>query len=344
MQILEDLQKVLHHQGWPRDDYEIDLERMMNSCPSHIKNNSQELQKWLQDQYNNIVNNLKNIKPDSDIVHFNDVKRNLGGSNANSRSLDVRAVNEIVDTQVLNGAKQMGIFSNRISGNTETWGTVQFRIFCSGIASCQRGSKRLVEEIARLWLRVNGIQAVPKFKHNTIDWNSEEQRMNVKLLEEKFYAIAVMMNWIKNDEAAQAPQNPIPQSWIPQGSMPQYPMRPYPQILPNPPIPPCPPSGKKRNYVPLIIFTIIVGLIMLGIAALFAFQVVNDINDTNDNTSNVLENSNINDENDLYAEDNSNDDTVCITLPVQVYQYLHPAEQQHIAAPDASGRNNNQEH
>lgn len=203
MQILQDLQAVLHHQGWPRDDYEINVERLMAYCPSHIKNDPQKLQEWMKAQYDNVVNTLKKIKPDSDIVHFDDVKRNQGTSSANARSLDVRAINELVDVQVLNGAKQMGVFSNRISGSTETWGTVQFRIFCSGIASCQRGSKRLIEEIARLWLRVKGIQAVPVFKHNTIDWNSEEQRMTVNLLKQKFYAIAVLMGWIDNNTAAQ---------------------------------------------------------------------------------------------------------------------------------------------
>jgi hypothetical protein len=203
MQILQDLQAVLHHQGWPRDDYEINLERMMTYCPAHIKSNPQELEKWLKSQYNNVANTLQNIKPDSDIVHFDDVKRNPGTNGANARSLDVRAISELVDTQTLSGLKQMAIFMNRNQGVTESWGTVQFRIFCSGIASCQRGSKRLVEEIARLWLRVKGYQAVPVFTHNTIDWNSEEQRMTVNLLKQKFYAIAQLMGWIEGDEAAQ---------------------------------------------------------------------------------------------------------------------------------------------
>jgi hypothetical protein len=125
------------------------------------------------------------------------------GANA-ARSLDVRAVTELVDVQVMNGGKQMGIFSNRTSGITETWGTVQFRIFCSGIASIQRGSKRLIEEVARLWLRVHGIQAVPKFSHNLIDWESEGQRMTVRLLEEEFHAIAQLMGWQDGDDAASA--------------------------------------------------------------------------------------------------------------------------------------------
>lgn len=203
MQILQDLQAVLHHQGWPRDDYEINLERMMTYCPPHIKSNPLELDKWLKEQHNNVCDTLKSIKPDSDTVHFDDVKRNPGTNSANGRSLDVRAISELVDTQTLSGLKQMAIFMNRNQGVTESWGTVQFRIFCSGIASCQRGSKRLIEEIARLWLRVKGYQAIPVFKHNTIDWNSEEQRMTVKLLEQKFYAIAVLMGWIDNDKAAQ---------------------------------------------------------------------------------------------------------------------------------------------
>lgn len=207
MQILQDLQAVLHHQGWPRDDYEIDLERMMTYCPQYLKNDPTKLQTWMREQYDNVVNTIKTLAPDSDIVHFDDVKRNQGANNANGRSLDIRAVNELVDVQVLNGAKQMGIFSNRTSGTTETWGTVQFLIFCRGIQSCQRGSKRMIEEIARLWLRVRGIQAIPVFHHNKIDWKSEEQRMTVKLMEQKFHAIAVLMKWETNDDAASAVMN-----------------------------------------------------------------------------------------------------------------------------------------
>ena len=78
------------------------------------------------------------------IFHTSDTSINQNsGANA-GRSLDVRAVNELVDTQTLSGLKQMAIFMNRNTGVTESWGTVQFRIYCSGIQSCQRGSKRIV--------------------------------------------------------------------------------------------------------------------------------------------------------------------------------------------------------
>lgn len=203
MQILQDLQAVLHHQGWPRQDVSINLERTLASVPAHIKSDPVKLEEWLTKNWSNIYTQLKTLLPDDDYLHYDDIEINMNqGANA-SRSLDVRAITEMIDTQTLSGAKQMAVFMNRNQGVTESWGSVQFKIFCSGIESIQRGSKRLVEEIARLWLRVNGIQAVPTFTHNTIDWQSEEQRMTVKLLEEKYWAIAQLMNWCDGNMAAQ---------------------------------------------------------------------------------------------------------------------------------------------
>lgn len=204
MEIMEDLQAVLHHQGYPRNDVEIDLEKMLASTPPSIKKDPAQLSEYLLDQWNNIRDLMQKIDPDDDYLHFSDIKVNMNqGANA-QRSLDVRAITDLVDVQTMAGAKQMAIFMNRNQGTTETWGTVQFRIFCSGIESCQRGSKRLMESIARLWLQVNGIQATAKFEHNLVDWNSEEQRMTVQLMKQEFYAVGQMLGWIDKDVAASA--------------------------------------------------------------------------------------------------------------------------------------------
>lgn len=203
MQIFQDLQAVLHHQGYPRNDISIDLERLMTICPAHTKSDPKKLDEWLKEQFNQIENMIRNIEPDSDYIHFDDIAINMNqGANA-SRSLDVRAIAEVVDTQVLNGLKQLGTFINRANGKTETWSTVEFMIMTQGIKSCQRGSKRIIEEIARLWLRVKGEQAIPHFSHNVVNWQSEEDRHTVALMKEELYAIAQGMGWISPDRAAQ---------------------------------------------------------------------------------------------------------------------------------------------
>ncbi len=202
MQIFQDLAAVLHHQGWPRNDVKILLERMMKAMPPEIQANPKKQREWLKERWNEIKETMENMEPDSDYIHFDDIEIDMAqGGNAN-RSLDVRAIAELVDQQTFGGAKQMSIFMNRNAGVTETWGTVQFMIFCSGIASVQRGSKRLIEEVARLWLRVSGIQSRPEFTHNKVDWQSEEQKVTVKLMWQEFWAIAQLMNWVDADKAA----------------------------------------------------------------------------------------------------------------------------------------------
>jgi hypothetical protein len=204
LQVFNDVHAVLHHQGYQRDFYSISLERLMTYCPAHIKSDSVKLQVWMKEQYNNVRDTLKAIHPDSDIVSFDDVTRNQGQGSGNnvSRSVDFRAINELTDIQTLNGLKQLGTFANRHAGRTETFSTVEMKIFVQGILSLQRGSKRLMEEIARIWLRVKGIQAIPAFTHNVVDWESELDKETVASFKQKRYAIAVLMGWIDNDEAA----------------------------------------------------------------------------------------------------------------------------------------------
>lgn len=203
MQVLQDLAAVLHHQGWPRNDIKIVLERLMSSQPPDVKAGRKSLDKWLKEKWDEIVQAMNNVEPDSDYIHFDDIEITMNQGANQGRSLDVRAIAEVLDVQTISGSKQMGIFMNRASGITESWGTVQFRIFISGIQSVQRGSKRLIEELSRLWLRINGVQAIPVFTYNKVDWNSEEQKATVKLMWQEFWAIAQLMGWVDKDKAAQ---------------------------------------------------------------------------------------------------------------------------------------------
>ncbi len=204
LQILQDLQAVLHHQGWPRNDVSISLERLKERMPPEIKANPKKMSEWILNEWDTVIQKLKSLNPDSDFVHLDEVTVQLAQGGNAARSLDVRAVTELVDVQVLNGLKQMGIVTNRVGGlgQTESWGSITFKIFCAGIASIQRGSKRLMEEVARLWLRVNGMQGIPVFEHNVVDWQSEEQKMNVLLMKQQFHAIAQLMGWETGDQAA----------------------------------------------------------------------------------------------------------------------------------------------
>lgn len=203
MQILQDLQAVLHHQGYPKNDISIDIEKLMQICPAHIKNDTVKLNEWINGNIENMRKSVENMPPDGDYIHTSDstINKNVGANAA--RSLDVRAVSELVDVQILNGLKQLGTFANRSAGKTETWSTVEFLIMTQGIKSCQRGSKRMIEEISRLWLRVRGFQAIPKFIHNEVNYQSEQDRLNNKAIKQSIYVISQLMGWTNPDVGAQ---------------------------------------------------------------------------------------------------------------------------------------------
>lgn len=202
LQVFNDVHAVLHHQGYGKNDITMELEELMTLCPAHIRNDSRKLNEWMNEQYSNVRNGFESVEPDSNYIHTSDTTiKSLDGAN-NNKSLDVRAINELTDVQINNGLKQLSTFTNRHTGKTETYSSVEMKIFTQGIMSLQRGSKRLVEEIARLWLRVHGIQAIPVFTHNPIDYVSELQRMDIKLKNIEIFAKAQALGWIDSDEAA----------------------------------------------------------------------------------------------------------------------------------------------
>lgn len=201
LQVFDDVHAVLHHQGYSRDMYFIETERALQLCPPNIQNDPKKRDEWLKQHQELVASTLRDIDPDSDIVTYDDVKRD-GGKQGVSRSVDFRAVNEMTDVQTNNGLKQLSTFTNRHAGKTETYSSVEMKIFTQGILSLQRGSKRLTENIARLWLRVRGIQAIPVFTHNVVDWQSEIQKEEVATSKADRYALAVAMGWVDNDTAA----------------------------------------------------------------------------------------------------------------------------------------------
>lgn len=203
IQVLTDLQQVIHNQGWPRYDISIITERLMQLMPPDVRADAKKQREWMKEHIDWVTSMYEQLEPDDSFIHFDDIQVDMGKGAVNTgRGLDVRAVQEMLDIQMLTAAKQVNVMMGRVNSSTETWGTVQFRIFVSGLMSIQRGSKRLIEEICRLWLRVHGIQGVPVFEHKLIDYESEKQRVAIQNQKAAFYKLAQLMGWIDGNEAA----------------------------------------------------------------------------------------------------------------------------------------------
>jgi hypothetical protein len=182
LQFYSDTAAVLRRVGYPRNDLSIERKAVIESAPTDIKNDTKKLTKYLQEYYESIKLIMSGLEPTDDLLHFDDIKLGTGSAGGdNSRTIDLRAYNEMIDPQVLNGLSCLAILANRTTGITESWGTVQFKIVTQTIQGLQRGSKRLIESIAKIWLQVHGYNLAPHFSHNPVDWDSEEKRLDCKL-------------------------------------------------------------------------------------------------------------------------------------------------------------------
>lgn len=197
-------QTVLYRIGAPRYDVSISIEKIMESAPVEVKSDStgKKQQKYIQECINQIQERFRSIGVENDFVHTDDSKiETKGGQSAFFQGIDAYA--NIIDIQIMNSLKVLGTLMNRRDkGGSYALSSVEFKIMCDTIDSMRRGSKRLVEDIARLWLRVRGYDAVPKFTHNPIDWQTLKDQIEYKLKVQELNRRAQEYGWISADEAA----------------------------------------------------------------------------------------------------------------------------------------------
>ena len=179
-EIQRSIAKVLEHQGFPKYDITVDIQKLVDSMPAEIRNDYTKMRKIIAGEINNVASSFRSLDADSDIVHTDEYTVKVVGGADQARSIDVRAINDMVGNLVTNGAKTLGTFINKTAGKTETWSTVEFSIMINYIKSCQKASKRMVENIARLWLRTKGVQASVKYTHKSIDYKSDTEREELR--------------------------------------------------------------------------------------------------------------------------------------------------------------------
>lgn len=158
MELYQNLDTVLYRMGLPRYDIVIDSEKLMAGAPSALKNDQAKLTEFFLKKVNDAQEAFSHIGVKTDFVHSDDIKIGVVGGGANTSGIDVRAYKEIADTETLNGTGMLGVLMNRYDSKTNALSSTEFQIMVDKLDARRRDSKRAVEYIAGLWLRVHGLQ------------------------------------------------------------------------------------------------------------------------------------------------------------------------------------------
>ena len=71
------------------------------------------------------------------------------------------------------------------------------------VESMRKSSKRMAENIARVWCRAKGYDVQPKFTHKPIDWQELKDQIDYKLKHQEFVRKSQEYGWIDEDKATQ---------------------------------------------------------------------------------------------------------------------------------------------
>lgn len=201
-QLLTDALRVLNRVALPRYKTTIDMEALLNTIPLNQRDTSKKQNQIVQDYINLIESNLARMGKDSDIITTSCNEIEILGGGVNGSGIDIRAWFDALDPLMVNSFTMTPVMMGRLTSGSYSLGTVEFKIVTDTVNSMRRGSKRIIEDIANIWARVQGYNVYAVVTHKPIDWEVQKDKLEVELMRMQKARRAEEYRWITHDEAA----------------------------------------------------------------------------------------------------------------------------------------------
>ncbi len=204
LQLFNDSMTILNRIGYPRYDISIDRKALMESCSDK---SAEGQKKYFNEVFNHVKSTVRGLNMNSDFIHFDEVNISAIGGGVNGAGIDVRAWFEVLEPLITNSFQLTPVLMGRLKGGSYSLGSVEFKIVTDTVDSMRRGSKRILEEIFKLWARVKGYPIYPVVEYYPIDWEKEIEKLNTQLKRMEVNRRAEEYGYIDSDAAARDSMN-----------------------------------------------------------------------------------------------------------------------------------------
>jgi hypothetical protein len=175
IQVLQDLQAVVHKAGYPRIEITLLEEILIKNAPPTFKNDAKKLAQWLNQRKQDIEKEYKNMQPEDAIIHFDSVKTNFMETQRGMGTYDARALIEVIDAQVIASLKTLSTLMGRYRGRTETYASAEVQLYIKGVEAIQRLTGQLMSRILTFCLNMFGYQGYVIFEYLPIELRSKTE-------------------------------------------------------------------------------------------------------------------------------------------------------------------------
>jgi len=160
VQVLRDLQRVIHAQGWPKIDLSVLTEIMDRYMPEDVKLDDQRRNDWLQARMGEVMSAYSGMNPEDAYVHPDFVEVNSDAAKAGTNLFDVGVLMQVIRSQVISGLKQLPVLMGEHLGDTETYSTVELQLFSASVDVFREPVGTLLAWALNVALRLTGRQSI----------------------------------------------------------------------------------------------------------------------------------------------------------------------------------------
>jgi len=158
-QVINDLYRIMQRTGYPRIDIEVAEEVLRKSMPENIKDDPILSKKWMADQINAITAQVNGLRADSALVHTDAFKAGLLNEGGPSKSMDVKAIIEVLNSANQSALKTMATVIGRGDSGINT-STTEARIFAMSSDQLNIPVANILSQMFTYAMRLGGSESI----------------------------------------------------------------------------------------------------------------------------------------------------------------------------------------
>jgi hypothetical protein len=176
--LIEDMQKASHNSGYNRLHISYTPDKVQAGEPEGDYENR------IRGSFENLKSSLEGIEVDQNILTTDSVKVSTIGGQRSGSGQNFYNNLKAIEEQIITGVHLMPILMGRNYGSTETYGTAQYEIINRNVLNINRGMRRLLERLFRMYATFHHHRMSVKVsikQNQTVDLLQEMKAETLKL-------------------------------------------------------------------------------------------------------------------------------------------------------------------
>ena len=198
-QVINDLYRIMQRVGYPRVHVKVIEKTLRDNMPPQFKTDPVRANEWISQRLSEVANGISNLEADQAYVHFDSVEPNIMNEGGPGKSMDVRAVIEVLNAQNQAALKTMASIIGRGQAGVNTAST-EARIFSISAQELNQPIAAMLSEGLTLAMRMSGYAGYIEVEFDPVELRPATELEPMLALKESRMTKALSLGLITDDE------------------------------------------------------------------------------------------------------------------------------------------------